>query len=261
MNALAFDVTNACAGTFTAHRHWPTAICGTGVIRRAMVVSGEYITHLTRDGPARDRELHGPAHGVPDARRFRRGHDLWSRRQHATSASRRSSCTPSASTTTFAWPRCTREAARRRHHEHRPGQGHRRHHQAGRRPRRRGPARKHWQPENDRRADHAPDLGDDAGRRGSRDQPRARQASLPPRQHDVQRRRAGNTATNTHFLAVWERIQAGDIEPGDRVVFAVSGSGQTVGTALYIFDDLPVRLREPAGPLPEKTDKPARCAS
>lgn len=56
----------------------------------------------------------------------------------------------------------------------------------------------------------------------------------------------GNTATNTHFLAVWEAIQKGRFEPGDRLVFAVSGSGQTVGTALYVLDDLPIRLRQPA---------------
>lgn len=59
----------------------------------------------------------------------------------------------------------------------------------------------------------------------------------------------GNTATNTHFLAVCERIQAGDFEEGDRAIFAVSGSGQAVGTALYVFDSLPDRLRqEPRAP-------------
>ncbi len=56
----------------------------------------------------------------------------------------------------------------------------------------------------------------------------------------------GNTATNTHFLAIYEAIQAGRFASGDRLVFAVSGSGQTVGTALYTFDDLPERLRLPA---------------
>ena len=55
----------------------------------------------------------------------------------------------------------------------------------------------------------------------------------------------GNCPTNTHFLAVWENIQAGNIVPGDRVLFAVSGSGLNVGTALYTFDDLPRRLRQP----------------
>ncbi len=51
----------------------------------------------------------------------------------------------------------------------------------------------------------------------------------------------GNTATNSHFLAVRENMEAGKIAQGDSVFFAVSGSGQVVGSALYIFDDLPNR--------------------
>src|SRR5205807_2497193 len=54
-----------------------------------------------------------------------------------------------------------------------------------------------------------------------------------------------NTATNSHFLAVRENIDAAKITPGDRVLFAVSGSGQVVGSALYIFDDLPSRDPRP----------------
>ena len=38
----------------------------------------------------------------------------------------------------------------------------------------------------------------------------------------------------------------GRVRSGDRVVFGISGSGQTVGTALYTLDDLPDRLREKA---------------
>ena len=53
----------------------------------------------------------------------------------------------------------------------------------------------------------------------------------------------GNTATTTHALALMENIMNGRIKSGDRVVFGISGSGQTVGTGLYIFDDLPDRLR------------------
>jgi 3-oxoacyl-[acyl-carrier-protein] synthase III len=59
----------------------------------------------------------------------------------------------------------------------------------------------------------------------------------------------GNTATNTHFLALYESMRAGNFRPGDRVVFAVSGSGQTVGTALYVLDDLPDRVRAPLAPV------------
>ncbi len=52
----------------------------------------------------------------------------------------------------------------------------------------------------------------------------------------------GNTASTTHWIAVMDAIQAGRIRSGDKAVFAVSGSGQTIGTALYQFDRLPQRL-------------------
>ncbi len=64
--------------------------------------------------------------------------------------------------------------------------------------------------------------------------------------------RRGNTATTTHLVALADGIESGRIRSGDRVVFAISGSGLTLGTALYTLDDLPRRLtasgpREPAG--------------
>jgi len=55
----------------------------------------------------------------------------------------------------------------------------------------------------------------------------------------------GNTATNSHFIALRDAIDADVIRPGSRVLFGISGSGQTVGTALYAFDDLPERIRRP----------------
>ena len=53
----------------------------------------------------------------------------------------------------------------------------------------------------------------------------------------------GNTASTTHWVAVSDLIQQGRISSGEKVVFAISGSGQTIGTALYRFDDLPDRIR------------------
>jgi len=53
----------------------------------------------------------------------------------------------------------------------------------------------------------------------------------------------GNTASTTHFVAVMDEIVSGRIRTGDNVVFGVSGSGQTVGAAVYTFDDLPDRVR------------------
>jgi amino acid adenylation domain-containing protein len=65
----------------------------------------------------------------------------------------------------------------------------------------------------------------------------------------------GNTATNTHMLALARAIRAGQVKAGSKVVFAISGSGQTVGTALYTFDDAPERL------VGESRDRPNRRSS
>jgi 3-oxoacyl-[acyl-carrier-protein] synthase III len=53
----------------------------------------------------------------------------------------------------------------------------------------------------------------------------------------------GNTATTSHWVAVWDHARTGRIQANDNVLFGISGSGITVGTGLYRFDDLPERLR------------------
>lgn len=65
----------------------------------------------------------------------------------------------------------------------------------------------------------------------------------------------GNTATTTHFVAVMDNILNGRIQSGDNAVFSVTGSGLTIGTALYTFDDLPDRLRQQSDP-PKVEHKP-----
>ncbi len=60
--------------------------------------------------------------------------------------------------------------------------------------------------------------------------------------YNVQQR--GNTSTTTHFVAIWDNIHNGRIQNGESVLFAVQASGITLGTAPYTFDDLPERLRE-----------------
>lgn len=54
----------------------------------------------------------------------------------------------------------------------------------------------------------------------------------------------GNTATTSHFIALADHIRNNKIQAGDKVVFSISASGLTVGTALYVFDDLPDRMRQ-----------------
>jgi 3-oxoacyl-[acyl-carrier-protein] synthase III len=52
----------------------------------------------------------------------------------------------------------------------------------------------------------------------------------------------GNTATTSHFVALWDNIVSGKIRSGDDVLFGIQGSGLTIGTALYTVDDLPDRI-------------------
>ncbi|MFK7921047.1 MAG: 3-oxoacyl-[acyl-carrier-protein] synthase III C-terminal domain-containing protein [Bacteroidia bacterium] len=52
----------------------------------------------------------------------------------------------------------------------------------------------------------------------------------------------GNTASTSHFVAIADQIRNKNIQSKDRVVFCISASGLVVGTALYVFDDLPDRL-------------------
>jgi amino acid adenylation domain-containing protein len=52
----------------------------------------------------------------------------------------------------------------------------------------------------------------------------------------------GNTATTSHWVAIVDKVRQGQMQSGDRVVFGISGSGHTLGAALYTFDDLPDRI-------------------
>jgi amino acid adenylation domain-containing protein len=53
----------------------------------------------------------------------------------------------------------------------------------------------------------------------------------------------GNTATTTQMVAIMDHIHSNRIQSGDNVVFGITGSGATIGSAIYTFDDLPDRIR------------------
>jgi amino acid adenylation domain-containing protein len=79
----------------------------------------------------------------------------------------------------------------------------------------------------------------------------------------------GNTATTTHLVALWDNIMNDRIQSGDNVVFGITGSGQSIGTGIYTFDDLPDRMRKIraagkapiTGKAPAKGKSPARAKS
>ena len=67
----------------------------------------------------------------------------------------------------------------------------------------------------------------------------------------------GNLATNTHFVALKDWIDQDRIRSGNRVVFSIAASGLTAGTALYSLGDLPDRLRGRGRREPTRDSRPA----
>ncbi len=53
----------------------------------------------------------------------------------------------------------------------------------------------------------------------------------------------GNTATTSHMVALKDHILKNRIKSGDKVLFCIFGSGLTIGTAYYTLDDLPERMQ------------------
>lgn len=70
----------------------------------------------------------------------------------------------------------------------------------------------------------------------------------------------GNTASNSHFVALGDKIRTGVIRDGDKIAFGIRASGLTIGTALYEFDDLPSRLRSPS-PAATPAERPLAAAT
>jgi amino acid adenylation domain-containing protein len=240
-NALAFDITNACAGMFTGIAV-ADAFLQTGLVRRAMVVSGEYITHLSETA---QKEIQGPMDArlacltVGDAGAaviLERGpnnrvgfHDI----DMATLSKYSSLCVAKATTgphggATMLVDSIAATAAAVKTSVPYVAAVMRRH---------------GWRPEH---CDHIV-------------MHQTSQSSLNDAVVAVNRMfgtgaanpgntinnlaERGNTATTTHFVALKDHILGNRIKSGDNVVFSISGSGQTVGAALYTFDDLPDRLR------------------
>jgi amino acid adenylation domain-containing protein len=253
-NALAFDITNACAGTFTAIL-MIDAFIRHGIIDRAMVVSGEYITHLTSTA---QREIESfldsrlacltlgdsgsamilvraprPEVGFQEIELYTLGkyHNLCVAKLSSVPGSGPIMHTDSVTSTTVTIKQAVGHALEVL-------------------------KRKQWDLDKvDALVIH-----------------QTSETTLDGAIHEINRvvgrpvchrentlfnvAERGNTATNTHFLALWERMHAGGLEPGDRVVFAVSGSGQAVGTALYIVDDLPEKIRNPKSEICKSSGRP-----
>jgi len=240
VNAVGFDITNACAGTFTA-LNVVDALIRHGAIRRALIVSGEYITHLTSvaqhqidnfmdarlacltlgdSGLALTLErAPSTAVGFQDIEVYTLGkyHDLCVAKVTAQPPGGAIMVTDAIKASAVSIKQIVGHALERLRHNQ-------------------------WAPETvDALVMHqtSETTLDGAVREINRafGEPICHRGNTL---YNVAER--GNTATTSHFLAIWERMQAGAIKPGNRAVFGISGSGQTAGTALYTFDDLPEKV-------------------
>jgi len=52
----------------------------------------------------------------------------------------------------------------------------------------------------------------------------------------------GNSASTAHFVALWDHIKNKAIRSGENILFAVQSSGINLGVAKYTLDDLPERI-------------------
>jgi amino acid adenylation domain-containing protein len=244
VNAVCFDINNACAGMFTGITV-ADAFLKAGLVRNALVVSGEYISHLTETA---QKEIEGPMdprlacltlgdagaaviveRGPNDRVGF---HDI----DMATISRYAKLCIAKATDgphggAIMVTDSVTQTAIAVKHSV----------------PFVTGVMQRHgWRPET---CDHL--LMHQTSEASINDAILAVNRVFGPgaasRANTIcNLAERGNTATTTHFVALYDYINSNRINSGDNVVFSITGSGQTVGTALYTFDDLPDRMRRPA---------------
>jgi amino acid adenylation domain-containing protein len=254
VNAVAFDLTNACAGTFTAISLADTLL-RLGLVRNALVVSGEYISHLTQTAQQEITDFTDPRMacltlgdagqavllerapspdvGFHDLELFTLGkyHPLCvaklTHEPHGGAIMYTDPVKSAVVTTKLAVQHCLEVLDRNQ-----------------------------WTPESVRHLvmhQTSERTLDGAAQEINRV---LGKAAVDRRNTVYNLAERGNCATNTHLLATWENIQSGRIHAGDRVLYAISGSGLVVGTAVYTFDDLPDRLREKKPSLARRAGEP-----
>jgi 3-oxoacyl-[acyl-carrier-protein] synthase III len=241
-HAQAFDISNACAGMFTAIYLIDTFIQA-GLIRRGMAVSGEYITHLTKTAQQEINGFLDPRMAcltVGDAgaavileRSSGVGTgfadlSLYTTSKHSRHCVAKITDQPHGGAIMLTDPVAITTTAIKHGARHATHTAQRRQWLGG-------------------RFDHLiMHQTSETALRGGMKELNASLGKQACRDDNaiINVGERGNTATTSHLVAVFDNIVSGRIRSGDRVVFGIAGSGQTVGTALYQFDDLPDRLRD-----------------
>lgn len=243
-NALAFDISNACAGMFTAIAV-VNAYLRQGLARRAMIVSGEYITHLTLTAQKEidsflDQRLAcltlgdaGAALILEQTDRPDVGFrliDLYTRGEYSTCCIAKASDRPHGGAIMYT-DSVRLSAIGIRHAVSHALESLKR---GG------------WKPSE---IDHL--VMHQVSRMTLSDAAKEINRVLGAEVcHDgnvvYNLAERGNTATTSHFVALMDLIRKGRLRQGDKVLLSVTGSGLTMGTALYTVDDLPDRVSRKA---------------
>lgn len=241
VNALAFDISNACAGMFTAISI-VDAFLKTGAIRAGLVVSGEYITHLTRTAQLEIEglmDLRIPCLTLGDAGAaviLERAADdtvgfhdldLFTMSRYNQYCVARPTDQPHGGAIMFTDMIGEQRAGAQQSLAHIASVLERN----GRTP-------------DDFQYFLSHQISRTALQGTAR---RVNQMLNRPFLHDRNLidnlTERGNTASTTHFVALNDYILDGRIESGDHLLISTSGSGVTIGAAIYTFDDLPDRMR------------------
>jgi 3-oxoacyl-[acyl-carrier-protein] synthase III len=239
-NAMVFDVANACAGMFTAI-YIANAFINNGIINRAMVVSGEYITHITQ---AAQKEIEsfmdnrlacltlGDAGAAlileksSDEKTGFQKFDLQTLGGYSQYCIAKPNeyggwlmYTDSVNLTDVAVKSCSKHAINVME-------------DAG------------WQPEEFQHLimHQTSGMTLNSAKREINRLLNKRICNDSNTINNLEQR--GNTASTSHFVALADHIYNNNINSGDKIVFSISASGLTIGTTLYVFDDLPDRLRQ-----------------
>jgi 3-oxoacyl-[acyl-carrier-protein] synthase III len=248
-NAIAFDITNACAGMFTGI-YIVNALLETGAVRRGMVVSGEYITYLTKNAQKEIESFMDPKLAcltLGDAGAaviLERGIDTHTGFQEINlqTLGRYSSYCIGKATETGGWTMITdsvnmADAAIKFGAKNALGTLQ----SAG------------WSPDAFQHLvmHQTSTMTMNSARQEINHLLKSRICHDGNTINNLEHR--GNTASTSHFIAINDNIYSNKINSRDKVIFIVAASGLTIGTALYIFDDLPDRLRQMESPLKLKT--------
>jgi 3-oxoacyl-[acyl-carrier-protein] synthase III len=241
VNAMAFDVTNACAGIFTALRI-VQSLLETGAIRTALVVSGEHITHLVRTAQLEIESFRDPRLAcltLGDAgvalvlERSMDGSAGFESITLETLGQHSSLCIGKQTDRSHGGAIMLTQSGELARIAIEESVNHTL-----------GALRSHgWFPAAFQHCimhQTAKLAVEEVVRVLNR---KAGQSVLHARNTINNLERRGNTASTTHFVALMDHVRSGRIESGQRLLFGIAASGVTSGTALYTLDDLPDRVR------------------